>query len=164
MIGCRQNCGDATALFEQIDLRTRHQINPATDRIAPKPRDWDQFSMAPTGKECPSLGIELNTWKAKVERFVPARLIAVCIRQITERNPRRQFAMGSLEVELVLNHFAVRECLRMIGAGNADRARHCRTAHREKSRQENRDSHPTNLGRDTRSSSVCLDHLLQYLF
>ena len=102
--------------------------------------------------------------EAKVEQFVPARPVAAGIRQITERNPRRQFATRLLEVELVPNHFAVRECLRVIGAGNADRARHRRSAHGEKSRQQNRDSDPTNLGRDARSSSVCLDHLLRALF
>jgi len=45
-----------------------------------------------------SCGIELDAGKAKVERFVPARFVAVDIKQITERDPRRQGAARAREV------------------------------------------------------------------
>src|SRR5438128_2750359 len=155
VIGCRQNSGDATALFQQVDLCTWRQINPAASRIAPKPSDRDQFTVAPTRKKCASRGIELDARKAKVERFVPARFVVPGIRQITECDPRRKLAGGAFEVELVPNHFAVGEGLRVIGAGDADHARTRQSARREKGRQQNRDSHPTIL--ETRHAFVqCL--------
>jgi hypothetical protein len=115
-------------------------------------------------KKGASCGIELDTWKAKVERFVSPRLVVTDIRQITECDPRRQFAVFAFEVELVPNHFAECKRLRMIGAGDADRARHRGPARHENGRQENHGSHPMNLGRDAQSSSFRREHPFQNLF
>ena len=49
--------------------------------------------MAPTRKKCASRGIELDTWKAKVERFVPAWFVVPGIRQITERDRAANWAL-----------------------------------------------------------------------
>jgi hypothetical protein len=73
IIGRRQSGGDATALFKQIDLRTRCQINPVQELIVSKPRNLDQFTLVPGGEKGMPRGVELDTWKTKIERFVPAR-------------------------------------------------------------------------------------------
>ena len=78
--------------------------------------------MTAARKECASCGTESDTWKAKVERFIPARLIVAGIRRITKRDSRRQFAGRAFEVELMPNHFVVRKRLGVIWAGDADRA------------------------------------------
>ena len=67
VIGGGQSGSDATALFYQVNFRTRSEFNPATNETFPNARDWDQFTMAAPRKEGPSRGIESNTWKAKVE-------------------------------------------------------------------------------------------------
>src|SRR5206468_481818 len=107
------------------------QINPATGRTAPKPRHRDRFTTPTTRKECPSYGIQFDTWKTKVERFVPARFVARGIRQITEGDPRLQSTALGLEIELVPNHFAVCERLRVIGARDVDRACNHRSTRRK---------------------------------
>ena len=129
-----------------------------------KLRDLDQFAMAPACKECPASGIKSNTGKPKIEGLVPAGLVVTSIMQITERDPRRQFSGRALEVELVPDHFAVRERLRMIGAGDADRTRHRGGAREKNERQQNHHSHPTNLERDAESSSIRVYHPVLNLF
>src|SRR5215472_686862 len=141
--GC-QSGGDAAALFHQVNLRTWRQINPGT-RAFPKPRDWDQFTMTASCKEDVSCGIKLHAWKAEVERFVSAQFVVADIGQIAEGHPRRQFAGLPVKVELVPDHFAVRECLRAIGTDNTDRARHYGNARRENSCQWDRESHASSL-------------------
>ena len=76
--------------------------------------------MAAPGKEDASCGIDLDTGKVKVERFICTRSIVANVRQITERDSRSQFTACAL-IELVRDHFAVRERLRVIWAGNTDR-------------------------------------------
>src|SRR5215471_11447812 len=100
--------------------------------------------MAPARKECSPSGIESNTGKTKIERLVPAWFVAVGIRQVTKCNPHRQFSPAAFEIELVPNHFAIRERLRMVRAGNRDRFSNCRSARHQKSPQQDRDSHAVN--------------------
>src|SRR4029077_4475090 len=116
IIGGRQNCRDATTLFEQIDLGTTRKIDPATGRIAPKPRDRDQVTVGSSREERSSRGIESDTGKTKVEWLVRPRFVAVRIMEIAKCDPSCQFA-SVFEVQLVPNHFPVSERLCVIGAG-----------------------------------------------
>ena len=113
----------------------------------PNARNRNQVAMAGPGKEDASCGIDLDTRKTKIERLIRPRSVVANIRPITERDSRKQFAARAL-VELVPDHLAVRECLGMIRADNTDPAREGRSVRREKDSQQNRDSHPTNAGRD----------------
>jgi len=45
-----------------------------------KTRDWDDFTVAAAGKEGTPCGIESDSWKAKIGRFVPARLAVAGVR------------------------------------------------------------------------------------
>ena len=96
-------------------------------------------------KKMPRAESTLDTRKVKIERLIRTRSIVADVRQITERDSRGQFTACAL-VELVPDHFAVRECLGVIRAGNTDRVRQGRSGRREKDGQQNRDSHPTNAG------------------
>ena len=76
--------------------------------------------MTGPGKEDASCGIESDTPEMKVERLIRTRCVIADIRQIAECDSRTQFAVWAF-VELVPDHFAIRECLGVIRAGNTDR-------------------------------------------
>ena len=96
-------------------------------------------------KEGASHRIVSDAWKPEVERFVPPRVVAIGIRRIGERDPRRQVAGRAVEVKSVREHFAVRKCLRVIGARNPDRVRNYGSVRRENGCQEDDESHDANV-------------------
>ena len=73
VISCRQSGSNAAVIFEQINFCTGSQINPAISKTVPEPRDRDEFTVGcdpgPEGRSC---GIQSDTWKVKIERFVPS--------------------------------------------------------------------------------------------
>src|SRR5436190_5649986 len=154
VIGCGQNRSDATAFFEQIHFRARRQIDPAAAQTVPRPRHRDQRTTAATGEECSQTRIESDSGKMKIERFIPAWVVAR-VREITERDPRHESAARGFEIELTPGYFAISERLRVIRAGDAGCTRNCRNTTGKEGRQKNRDSHAANVRRRGYSSSVC---------
>src|SRR5207248_2698773 len=140
-----QNCRYAPALFKQINFRARRQINPTAERVTAEPCHWDHLTTAAAYKKRPSRCIKFDTRETKVERFIPAWFVVAGIRQIAERDPRRQLAAGALTIELIPNHFAISERLRMIRADNARRSCKRRNAYRKKGRQKKCAAHAANL-------------------
>src|SRR5438874_3667709 len=138
----------------QIDFRARRQINPTEERTTAKSCHWDRLTASAAYEKRPSSCIKFDTRETKVERFIPARFVVTDIRQIAKRDPRSQPAARTFEIELVPDHLAISERLRMIRTNDARSTRNRRNACRKQDRQKNRDSHATNLGRRERSSSM----------
>src|SRR5882757_9428519 len=135
----------------QIDFRARRQIDPTEQRTTTRPCYWDRLAPAAIHKKRPSYCIKFDTRETKVERFIPARFVVTDIRQIAKRDPRSQLAALTFEIELVPDHLAISERLRMIRTSDARSTGNRRNARRKQDRQKNRDSHATNLGRRERS-------------
>ena len=140
-----QNCRYAPALFKQINFRARRQINPTAERITAEPCHGDHLTATAAHKKRPSCCIKFDTRETKVERFIPAWFVVASVRQMAERDPCRQLAAGALKIELIPNHFAISERLRMIRADNTRRTCKRRNACSKEGRQKKCDSHPANL-------------------
>ena len=137
MIRSCQNCRYAPALFKQINFRARRQINPTAERITAEPCHGDHLTATAAHKKRPSCCIKFDTGETKVERFIPAWFVVAGVRQIAERDPRRQLAAGAF--------FAISERLRMIRADNTRRTCKRRNACSKEGRQKKCDSRAANL-------------------